>query len=105
MEATPVASVVETPAPAAVIETPAAVAAVVVEEAPVVTKQVVHGAGLLARARKASAPMATPAEAPALLAREPVNHPPPVRNEVSTSGRHGGSTAAVNVATSPAGRP
>ncbi|WP_429010356.1 ribonuclease E [Aeromonas allosaccharophila] len=105
VEATPVAAVVETPAPAAVIETPAAVAAVVVEEAPVVTKQVVHGAGLLARARKASAPMATPAEAPALPAREPVNHPPLVRNEVSTSGRHGGSTAAVNVATSPAGRP
>ncbi|WDO00694.1 ribonuclease E [Aeromonas allosaccharophila] len=105
VEAAPVAAVVETPAPAAVIETPAAVAAVVVEEAPVVTKQVVHGAGLLARARKASAPMATPAEAPALPARKPVNHPPLVRNEVSTSGRHGGSTAAVNVATSPAGRP
>ncbi|MGH1409418.1 MAG: ribonuclease E [Aeromonas sp.] len=86
---------------AAVIETPA----VVVEEAPVVTKQVAHGAGLLARARKASAPMATPAEAPALPAREPVNYPPLVRNEVSTSGRHGGSTAAVNVATCPAGRP
>ncbi|MBS4693969.1 ribonuclease E [Aeromonas allosaccharophila] len=105
VEAAPVAAVVETPAPAAVIETPATVAAVVVEEAPVVAKQVVHGAGLLARARKASAPMATPAEAPALPAREPVNHPPLVRNEVSTSGRHGGSTAAVNVATSPAGRP
>ncbi|WP_429018315.1 ribonuclease E [Aeromonas allosaccharophila] len=105
VEAAPVAPVVETPAPAAVIDTPAAVAAVVVEEAPIVTKQVVHGAGLLARARKASAPMATPAEAPALPAREPVNHPPLVRNEVSTSGRHGGSTAAVNVATSPAGRP
>ncbi|WP_287871595.1 ribonuclease E [Aeromonas sp.] len=102
VEAAPVAAVIETPAPAAVVETPAAV---VVEEAPVVTKQVVHGAGLLARARKASAPMATPAEAPALPAREPVNHPPLVRNEVSTSGRHGGSTAAVNVATSPAGRP
>ncbi|MEH8118172.1 ribonuclease E [Aeromonas allosaccharophila] len=105
VEAAPVAAVVETPAPAAVVETPAAVATVVVEEAPVVAKQVVHGAGLLARARKASAPMATPAEAPALPAREPVNHPPLVRNEVSTSGRHGGSTAAVNVATSPAGRP
>lgn len=105
VEAAPVAAVVETQTPAAVIETPAAVAAVVVEETPVVTKQVAHGAGLLARARKASAPMATPAEAPALPAREPVNYPPLVRNEVSTSGRHGGSTAAVNVATCPAGRP
>ncbi|HDO1318463.1 ribonuclease E [Aeromonas veronii] len=91
--------------PVAVVETPAPVAAVAVEETPVVTKQVAHGAGLLARARKASAPMATPAEAPTLPAREPVNYPPLVRNEVSTSGRHGGSTAAVNVATCPAGRP
>ncbi|MFQ1773150.1 ribonuclease E [Aeromonas veronii] len=91
--------------PTAVVEAPAPVAAVAVEETPVVTKQVAHGAGLLARARKASAPMATPAEAPALPAREPVNYPPLVRNEVSTSGRHGGSTAAVNVATCPAGRP
>ncbi|MFM5419069.1 ribonuclease E [Aeromonas veronii] len=91
--------------PVAVVEAPAPVAAVVVEETPVVTKQVAHGAGLLARARKASAPMATPAEAPVLPAREPVNYPPLVRNEVSTSGRHGGSTAAVNVATCPAGRP
>ncbi|WP_368221611.1 ribonuclease E, partial [Aeromonas sp. R3-1] len=90
--------------PTAVVEAPAPVAAVAVEETPVVTKQVAHGAGLLARARKASAPMATPAEAPALPAREPVNYPPLVRNEVSTSGRHGGSTAAVNVATCPAGR-
>ncbi|WP_139459417.1 ribonuclease E [Aeromonas veronii] len=105
VEAAPVAAVVEPQTPAAVIETPATVAAVVVEETPVVTKQVSHGAGLLARARKASAPMATPAEAPALPAREPVNYPPLVRNEVSTSGRHGGSTAAVNVATCPAGRP
>ncbi|HDN9005149.1 ribonuclease E [Aeromonas veronii] len=91
--------------PVAVVEAPAPVAAVAVEETPVVTKQVAHGAGLLARARKASAPMATPAEAPALPAREPVNYPPLVRNEVSTSGRHGGSTAAVNMATCPAGRP
>ena len=91
--------------PVAVVEAPAPVAAAAVEETPVVTKQVAHGAGLLARARKASAPMATPAEAPALPAREPVNYPPLVRNEVSTSGRHGGSTAAVNVATCPAGRP
>ncbi|MBJ7590384.1 ribonuclease E [Aeromonas veronii] len=91
--------------PVAVVEAPAPVAAVAVEETPVVTKQVAHGAGLLARARKASAPMATPAEAPALPAREPVNYPPLVRNEVSTSGRHGGSTAAVNVATCPVGRP
>ncbi|HDO1319829.1 TPA: ribonuclease E [Aeromonas veronii] len=91
--------------PVAVVEAPAPVAAVAVEETPVVTKQVAHGAGLLARARKASAPMATPAEAPALPAREPVNYPPLVRNEVSKSGRHGGSTAAVNVATCPAGRP
>ncbi|MGL4251312.1 MAG: ribonuclease E [Aeromonas sp.] len=99
MEAAPVADVVEMPAPAVAVDTPA----VVVE--PVVAKQVAHGAGLVARARKASAPMATPAEAPALPAREPVNYPPLVRNEVSTSGRHGGSTAAVNVATCPAGRP
>ncbi|ENO3977214.1 ribonuclease E [Aeromonas veronii] len=109
------ASAVSTPAmeavavavemPTAVVEAPAPVAAVAVEETPVVTKQVAHGAGLLARARKASAPMATPAEAPTLPAREPVNYPPLVRNEVSTSGRHGGSTAAVNVATCPAGRP
>ncbi|CAJ1831471.1 ribonuclease E [Aeromonas veronii] len=91
--------------PVAVVEAPAPVAAVAVEETPVVTKQVAHGAGLLARARKASAPMATPAEAPALPVRQPVNYPPLVRNEVSTSGRHGGSTAAVNVATCPAGRP
>ncbi|MGL5522789.1 MAG: ribonuclease E [Aeromonas veronii] len=101
MEAVPAA--VEMPA--AVVEAPTPVAAVAVEETPAVTKQVAHGAGLLARARKASAPMATPAEAPALPAREPVNYPPLVRNEVSTSGRHGGSTAAVNVATCPAGRP
>ncbi|WP_421243561.1 ribonuclease E [Aeromonas sp. 601019] len=91
--------------PADVVEAPAPVAAVAIEETPVVTKQVAHGAGLLARARKASAPMATPAEAPALPTREPVNYPPLVRNEVSTSGRHGGSTAAVDVATCPAGRP
>ncbi|MFM5364174.1 ribonuclease E [Aeromonas veronii] len=103
VEAAPVAAAVEMPA--AVVETPAPVAAVVAEETPVVTKQVARSAGLLARARKASAPMATPAEAPALPAREPVNYPPLVRNEVSTSGRHGGSTAAVNVATCPAGRP
>ncbi|WP_421236512.1 ribonuclease E [Aeromonas jandaei] len=79
---------------------------VVAEETPVaVTKQVKHGAGLLARARKASAPMATPAEAPALPAREPVDYPPLVRGEVVSSGRHGGSTAAVNMASCPAGRP
>lgn len=115
VEAAPVveeAPAVSTPVveavPAAVempVAAPAPVAAVVVEETPVVNKQVAHGAGLLARARKASAPMATPAEAPALPAREPVNYPPLVRNEVNTSGRHGGSTAAVNVATCPAGRP
>ncbi|WP_421322449.1 ribonuclease E [Aeromonas veronii] len=105
-EAPAVSTPIVEAAPAAVeVETPAPVAAVAVEETLVVTKQVAHGAGLLARARKASAPMATPAEAPALPAREPVNYPPLVRNEVSTSGRHGGSTAAVNVATCPAGRP
>ncbi|MFQ2257153.1 ribonuclease E [Aeromonas dhakensis] len=68
-------------------------------------KQVKRGGSLLAGARKASAPMATPAAAPALPAREPVEYAPLVRSEVATSGRHGGSTAAVNVATSPAGRP
>ena len=107
-EAPAVSTPVVEAVPAAVempVAAPAPVAAVAVEETPVVTKQVAHGAGLLARARKASAPMATPAEAPALPAREPVNYPPLVRNEVSTSGRHGGSTAAVNVATCPAGRP
>ncbi|CAJ1838906.1 Ribonuclease E [Aeromonas jandaei] len=79
---------------------------VVAEETPVaVTKQVKHSAGLLARARKASAPMATPAEVPALPAREPMDYPPLVRGEVVSSGRHGGSTAAVNVASCPAGRP
>ncbi|MFQ2004142.1 ribonuclease E [Aeromonas veronii] len=107
-EAPAVSTPVVEAVPAAVempVAAPAPVAAVVVEETPVVTKQVAHGAGLLARARKASAPMATPAEAPALPAREPVNYPPLVRNEVSTSGRHGGSTAAVNVATCPPGRP
>lgn len=72
--------------------------------APVV-KQINTGAGLLARARKASAPMATPAEVPVRVATEVVQQPPLVRNEVASSGRHGGSTAAVNVATSPAGRP
>ncbi|UBR47472.1 ribonuclease E [Aeromonas veronii] len=107
-EAPAVSTPVVEAVPAAVeipVAAPAPVAAVAVEETPVVTKQVAHGAGLLARARKASAPMATPAEAPALPVREPVNYPPLVRNEVSTSGRHGGSTAAVNVATCPAGRP
>ncbi|HGY5296152.1 TPA: ribonuclease E [Aeromonas salmonicida] len=70
-----------------------------------VAKQVNKGAGLLASARKASAPMATPAAAPAQPEREPVEQAPLVRSEVASSGRHAGSTAAVNVATSPAGRP
>ena len=97
------AAVSEMPAPAAVLETSAT--AVVLEDAPVITKQLVHSAGLMARARKAYAPMATPAEAPALPVREPVNYPPLVRGEVISSGRHGGSTAAVNTASCPAGRP
>ncbi|MFM4808261.1 ribonuclease E [Aeromonas hydrophila] len=96
-----------------VVEQPAAVAEpVIADEAPVaaavaapVTKQVKRGGGLLAGARKASAPMATPAAAPALPVRESVAHAPLVRSEVASSGRHGGSTAAVNVASSPAGRP
>ncbi|MBC6485378.1 ribonuclease E [Aeromonas hydrophila] len=98
--------VVEQPAPVAEAEP------VIADEAPVaaavaapVAKQVKRGGGLLAGARKASAPMATPAAAPALPVREPVAHAPLVRSEVASSGRHGGSTAAVNVATSPAGRP
>ncbi|MBO0405572.1 ribonuclease E [Aeromonas hydrophila] len=98
--------VVEQPAPVAEAEP------VIADEAPVaaavaapVAKQVKRGGGLLAGARKASAPMATPAAAPALPVREPVDHAPLVRSEVASSGRHGGSTAAVNVATSPAGRP
>ncbi|HAT2713689.1 TPA: ribonuclease E [Aeromonas hydrophila] len=108
-EAAPVVVVAE--AAPLVAEQPAAVAEpVIADEAPVaaaapVTKQVKRGGGLLAGARKASAPMATPAAAPALPVREPVAHAPLVRSEVASSGRHGGSTAAVNVATSPAGRP
>ncbi|MGL5842072.1 MAG: ribonuclease E [Aeromonas hydrophila] len=110
-EAAPVVVVAEV-APL-VVEQPAPVAEpVIADEAPVaaavaapVAKQVKRGGGLLAGARKASAPMATPAAAPALPVREPVAHAPLVRSEVASSGRHGGSTAAVNVATSPAGRP
>ncbi|MGS3186124.1 hypothetical protein ACB288_20740 [Aeromonas taiwanensis] len=77
----------------------------VVEAAEPVTQVVSKGAGVLARARKASAPMATPAAAPAPTPREPVEYAPLVRSAVATSGRHGGSTSASNVATSPAGRP
>ncbi|HAU4888881.1 TPA: ribonuclease E [Aeromonas hydrophila] len=121
VEAAPAAPAVEEAAPAVVVaeaaplvvEQPAAVAEpVIADEVPVaaavaapVAKQVKRGGGLLAGARKASAPMATPAAAPALPVREPVDHAPLVRSEVASSGRHGGSTAAVNVATSPAGRP
>ncbi|MCP1267097.1 ribonuclease E [Aeromonas hydrophila] len=120
VENAPAAPAVEEAAPAVVVaevaplvvEQPAPVAEpVIADEAPVaaavaapVAKQVKRG-GLLAGARKASAPMATPAAAPALPVREPVDHAPLVRSEVASSGRHGGSTAAVNVATSPAGRP
>lgn len=106
------APVVVEPAPAPQTEevTPAAepVAPVVAQPEPVVvpaTKPVAKGAGVLARARKASAPMATPAAVPAPAPREPVEQAPLERSEVASSGRHGGSTAAVNVATSPAGRP
>ncbi|MBL0670397.1 ribonuclease E [Aeromonas hydrophila] len=121
VEAAPAAPVVEEAAPVVVVaevtplivEQPAPVAEpVIADEAPVaaaiatpVAKQVKRGGGLLAGARKASAPMATPAAAPALPVREPVDHAPLVRSEVASSGRHGGSTAAVSVATSPAGRP
>ncbi|QWL69890.1 ribonuclease E [Aeromonas hydrophila] len=117
VEAAPAAPAVEEAAPVVVVaevaplvvEQPAPVAEpVIADEAPVaapVAKQVKRGGGLLAGARKASAPMATPAAAPALPVREPVAHAPLVRSEVTSSGRHGGSTAAVNVATSPAGRP
>ncbi|HDT5894031.1 TPA: ribonuclease E [Aeromonas hydrophila subsp. hydrophila] len=117
VEAVPAVPAVEEAAPAVVVaevaplvvEQPAPVAEpVIADEAPVaapVAKQVKRGGGLLAGARKASAPMATPAAAPALPVREPVDHAPLVRSEVASSGRHGGSTAAVNVATSPAGRP
>ncbi|WDF91655.1 ribonuclease E [Aeromonas hydrophila] len=101
VEAAPAAPAVEEAAPAVVV---AEVAPLVVEQPAPVAKQVKRG-GLLAGARKASAPMATPAAAPALPVREPVDHAPLVRSEVASSGRHGGSTAAVNVATSPAGRP
>lgn len=119
-----VVEAVETPVVEATVETAPAVADVVAAPTvepvaavaePVVAaetakvepaaKQVKRGGSLLAGARKASAPMATPAAAPALPAREPVEYAPLVRSEVATSGRHGGSTAAVNVATSPAGRP
>ncbi|EIM1706379.1 ribonuclease E [Aeromonas dhakensis] len=117
----PVQAVETKPVVEATVEPPPAVADVVAAVAePVVAaetakvepataapaaKQVKRGGSLLAGARKASAPMATPAAAPALPAREPVEYAPLVRSEVATSGRHGGSTAAVNVATSPAGRP
>ncbi|UCP16676.1 ribonuclease E [Aeromonas media] len=110
VEAAPV--VVEpVPAPQAEEVVPAAeqVAPVVAQPepvvAPLVTKPVAKGAGVLARARKASAPMATPAAVPAPAPHEPVEQAPLERSEVVSSGRHGGSTAAVNVATSPAGRP
>ncbi|PJG59212.1 ribonuclease E [Aeromonas cavernicola] len=98
-------SVIEPVAP--VVETIEAVAQTVVtpSDAAPVTKQVKHGAGLLARARKASAPMATPAQAPEYTAREQVNHPPLVRGTVLSSGRHAGSTAAISAATCPPGRP
>ncbi|PKQ75946.1 ribonuclease E [Aeromonas sobria] len=89
----------------AVIE-PVVVAAVAPVAKEAVAAPVAKQVGLLARARKASAPMATPAEVPVVqVSSEPVSHPPLVRSEVASSGRHGGSTAAVNVATSPAGRP
>jgi ribonuclease E len=101
--AEPVAAVAAEPVAAVVVAqaepvAPAAVAAPVVNQAK-------KGSGLLAGARKASAPMATPAAAPALPEQAPVEQAPLVRNDVTSSGRHGGSTAAVNVATSPAGRP
>ena len=109
-EAAPLVVVEPVPAPQAEEVIPAAepVAPVVAQPEPVAvpaTKPVAKGAGLLARARKASAPMATPAAVPAPATREPVEQAPLVRNEVASSGRHAGSTAAVNVATSPAGRP
>ncbi|MGL5224004.1 MAG: ribonuclease E, partial [Aeromonas sp.] len=87
---------------------PVAVAAPVAKPVSVAVEAnaVTQGAGLLARARKASAPMATPAQVPvAPTAAAPVNTTPLVRSEVTSSGRHAGSTAAVCVATSPAGRP
>ncbi|WP_324040521.1 ribonuclease E [Aeromonas caviae] len=103
-EAAPVAIAEETAtAEAEVVEMPAAV--VQTEPATSPEVKVSKGAGVLARARKAYAPMATPAAAPAPTPREPVEYAPLVRSEVVTSGRHGGSTAASNVATSPAGRP
>ena len=103
-EAAPVVIAEETAtAEAKVVEMPAAV--VQTEPATSPEVKVSKGAGVLARARKAYAPMATPAAAPAPTPREPVEYAPLVRSEVVTSGRHGGSTAASNVATSPAGRP
>lgn len=91
---------------------PAAPVASVEESAPVLNKQtkalamqVMRSQGLLARARRATAPMATPAAAPELPAREPVNYPPLVRDEVSRSGRHGGRSSALNQASSPAALP
>ncbi|MFC5708381.1 ribonuclease E [Aeromonas eucrenophila] len=103
-EPAPAPQVEEVVAPAITPETVVVAAAEPAVSAPV-TKAVNKGAGVLARARKASAPMATPAAVPAQAAREPVVQAPLVRNEVASSGRHGGSTAAVNVAKSPAGRP
>ena len=101
-EAAPVVIAEETAtAEAEVVEMPAAVQT---EPATSPEVKVSKGAGVLACARKAYAPMATPAAAPAPT---PVNPWSTllVRSEVVTSGRHGGSTAASNVATSPAGRP
>ncbi|MFL9591285.1 ribonuclease E [Aeromonas schubertii] len=61
--------------------------------------------GVLARARRATAPMTKPEPAPALPIREAVYYPPLERAEVARSGRHGGRSAADHQATSPAGRP
>lgn len=101
--AEPVAPVVA--AEAEVVTTPEVVVAQPAPVAVPAAKTLSKGAGVLARARMASAPMATPAAAPAPAPRAPVEYEPLVRSAVTTSGRHGGSTAASNVATSPAGRP
>ena len=57
--------------------------------------------GVLSRARSASAPMAIPAEVPAVaIVHHITDTPPLVRAKVEHSGRHGGSSAAHNVAVS-----
>ncbi|MEW7865297.1 ribonuclease E [Aeromonas diversa] len=69
------------------------------------TPKQMASSGVLAKARRASAPMAKPEPAPAMPQQEAQEYPPLVRHGVESSGRHGGLSAAQMHATSPAGRP